>query len=161
MIAQNTQTDQLPEPINLDEPSQIDDREEQHKTCGGAEPGAVDDLRPPVPDYWIIDQQRSPEAVQAGRHPGAARTLSAAVLTSKTQGVIVATAFQYRDAGFWRVDIENPALKAAGFRPLDLEVLGFEVRRECQARDWLKFFGSLVFAANRGRAARAIEEANR
>lgn len=109
------------------------------------------DLDPPTPTYWVIDQQRSAEAVREGRHPGAVRTLSAVILASESTGVIVATAFQYREANVWRVDIETPALKAAGWRPLELDVTGFEVRSEGQARDWLQFFGSLVLAANEGR----------
>lgn len=108
-------------------------------------------LDPPKPRFWIIDQQQSKEAVEHGRWPGAVRTLSAAILTSKNRGTIVATAFEFQDANFWRLDIETPALEAAGWRPLELDVTGFQVRSEGQARDWLQFFGSLVIAANKGR----------
>lgn len=127
---------------------------------GSIQPKSHDDpvdLYPPKPGYWVIDKQRSDEAVREGRHRGAVRTISAAVLVSETRGEIVATAFQYPTEGhkeFWIVDIETPGLKAAGHRPLELDLAGgFVVHSEGQARDWLQLFGSLAIAANKGRRA--------
>ena len=112
----------------------------------------VDLNPPPHPEYWVIDEMRSPEAMREGRRPGSVRTLTAAVLIEGGRGKAVATAFQYPDTdkrqGWWHVDIEYYAIKAAGLRPLGLEVgRGFVVDSEAEARDWLHLFGLMTIAA--------------
>ena len=110
------------------------------------------DLNPPNPHYWVIDEMRTAEAMREGRRPGAVRTLTAAILIEGNRGKAVATAFQYpatkNRQESWHVDVEYCAIKAAGLRPLGLEVCrGFAVDSEVEARDWLQLFGSFVLAA--------------
>jgi hypothetical protein len=92
-----------------------------------------------TPSYRIIDRMRNPEAVGAGRHPGASRTLTAI----DASGHEIATAFEYPD--YWQIDVEHHTIKTAGLDPLVTNIIhGFGVRSGDEAYDWLRLFGELA-----------------
>jgi hypothetical protein len=88
------------------------------------------------PGYRILEYRRSAEATKHGRHPGVSRELAVV----GDSGNWIATAWEYRD--HWMIDVEDHALRIGGARTLGL--LHSYVRREDDAVDWLRWFGTLV-----------------
>ncbi|MDW5612084.1 hypothetical protein [Mycolicibacterium sp. D5.8-2] len=87
----------------------------------------------------VLDQYRSAEAVRAGRHSGSERVLTAV----DDHGRALVTAFQFDT--YWHIDIESQAFKALGLKQLGSEVIvGFRVRTEEAAVDWLEFLARAV-----------------